>query len=104
MHYKVTITSTGKPVRGSTDDFRVFNTQTYLFLTKDLVLGWLEETYSQKSRRRRRRIFRERSESMEHVGFIYKFRNSDCSHSPGEEWIQEDWVEIVRVEDEVVIL
>jgi len=102
MHYSVRITETGK-TPWKQDDFQVFNWEHLSFATLQEAKDALQARYSRTARSHRRKVYRETEAGPEHTGYIYRFRNADFSHSPVEWWIQEDWVEIVQVEEHTLV-
>lgn len=104
MHYEVRIISTGKTPRKSDEDFTTFSRRVECFSDTESIQQFLEETYTAQCRSKRRRIYHDTRFGTEHTGYVYRFRNSDLTHYPVDEWIQEDWVIIVKITEEVVIL
>ena len=105
MYYKVLVTSTGKTPRSSDDLFAMISQYTREFADLQQVKDYLEATYDQKCRSHRRKIFQDTSSgNYDHIGYIYRFREKDWSHSPVQEWIQEDWVTITKVEEVIIVL
>lgn len=96
MHYLVRITSCSKQVRASNDSFRIFDRKEYSFPALDQVKCWLTNTYTFESRKKRKKMYRGNNQ---HIGYVYRFREKDYSHAPIEEWIQEDWVTVSKVEE-----
>jgi hypothetical protein len=90
-YYEVDIISTG-----STDgeQFSRFDDETKIFETAYEVTEWLKKQYGSA----KRNIMWQTD--LNACGYVYKFENSDWSHSPVESWQQEDWVNISKIEAE----
>jgi hypothetical protein len=59
----------------------------------DEVKAYLKEQYPKA---KRSKIYVDTLAGAQHVGYIYRFKNIDCS-VPAQKWIQEDWVEFRQV-------
>ena len=73
------------------------NQETKTFSDLNETKKWIKEQYG-KSKRVPMYIDTKEGESKK-VGYIFGFRNSDCSHYPVEKWIQQDWVHFREVKD-----
>ena len=100
--YEILITSTGKPIGNTKENYTAFNNIRELFKTIEEVENFLKENY-QGHKKEKMYIYKKDGQSL-HIGYIYSFKNGDVSHYPMEQWYQKDWVEIRKIQAEPVIL
>ncbi len=99
--YEVQITSTGRPY-GPKGEYRIFNEGSRRFRTKELVKQFLDTEYGSC---KKTKMFSDNDDgSVKEIGYVYCFHNTDCSHSPVEKWLQQEWVTIVHFEPETCLL
>lgn len=100
MFCEVTIISTS--AKPGASDYSTFDARTERYGSEQEVAAWLRETYGDC---KRDKMYVDKTDgSIEHVGYIYCFRNADWSHAPVERWNQRDWVCIYAVSAERVII
>lgn len=100
MYYRIDIVSTSKDP-GSKENFQVFNNEHITYKTLDEVKADLKDRYS-RVKFKRNKMYVDKNGEAEHIGYVYRFRNADISHN-SPEWIQEDWVKVVCVEEKPVM-
>lgn len=97
--FSVRITETSASLFSSA--YQIFNQESFNFKTLYQATDFINQRYEG---RKRQKIYidGEHGEAV-HTGWVYKYRNADYSHSPVEQWNQCDWVEIIKVEEQVVV-
>lgn len=99
--FEIQVTETGRPY-GPNGEYRIFNTGSTRLHTKEAVSDYLKERYGSC---KRIKMFSDADNGKPaHTGYVYCFHNSDCSHSPVEKWLQQDWVTIVSFDPETCLL
>lgn len=103
QYYKVNITETGKPCKGSREEYEVFNQISETFYPLENALDYLEDRYGKGGLNKEQKIYRDDANGNPiEVGFVSKgFVNKDLSHD-SESWYQKDWVTIEKVTTEPV--
>lgn len=72
------------------DRFTVFNDYTKNFKTLKDAKAWIKENYGKC---KKTKMYLEIKDGKDiHIGYVFGFRNADYSHSPIEQYIQQDWV------------
>lgn len=84
------ITETGKSYYPR-DNYKTFSVHRRVFDCLTLAKDWLKVQYGNC---KKSKMYRDRSDgTVEHIGYIFGFRNADYSHYPVDKWLQQDWVE-----------
>ncbi len=87
------ITRTGKSYSPK-DEYRTFDFQRKGFDNMSAAKAWLREEYGKC---KRQPMYNDEGGKTKKIGYIFFFRNSDCSHHPVEKWLQQDWVSFYEV-------
>ncbi len=102
MYYRIRITQTGKTPRKE-EDFRTFNFEEVICKTLEEVKKELKDRYGEV--KQRTKMYRDVKDGEPvHSGYVYHYRNSDMSHYPVNEWIQEDWVEVAECTEKLIVV
>ena len=103
--YEVRICRMGKPVgskESAGDGWQIFDEETRDFHTVAELKEWLRQTYGSCSRDK---IYRDNPDgTSRHVGYVYKFKNTDWSHQSVHQWYRNDWVEVYETQRKTVIV
>ena len=98
MYYKINVTCTGKVGK---EDYSTFDNISKLFKTSEEVKNWLKGQYGEC---KKVPMYRDKKGQSVKVGYIYCFKNADWSHSPVQHWYQQDWVEVLEVQEKTVVV
>ncbi|MCJ7828735.1 MAG: hypothetical protein MUP81_03220 [Dehalococcoidia bacterium] len=99
-YYEVQIIATGKGYAAK-EGYRQFNAEQHAFGELSEAVDFVKNKYGNC---KRVPMFRDNPNKEPYqCGWIYCFNNDDISHVPVEKWRQQDWVEIRRCEDEVLL-
>ena len=98
VYYKVNIIKTGKKMF-SQDEYRAFDKEEMLFKTQKEAGDFVKERYPKV---KRVKMFVDKNGVSTQVGWIYCFKDSDVSHN-SEKWLEQDWVEVTKVMEEVIV-
>ena len=101
-YYKVSVTQTGRAINNKQENYSCFNEMTKEFSTIKEVKEWLKEEYGKC--KKIKTYTDDKKNQSHHTGYIYSFKNSDCSHSPVESWYQQDWVSIKEIKATPIII
>lgn len=96
--YSVRITETGADLFSSV--YRFIDERSFNFDNLQATIDFIAQRYENR-KRQKMYVDGENGEAL-HVGWVYKYRNADVSHSPVEQWNQCDWVQIVEVREDTV--
>lgn len=97
-YFVVKTSETGAPLFSS--DYSRFNDEKKDFPTQEAALEYIRNKYA-GHKRAHIYVDGENGEAIP-VGWVIGFRNSDISHVPVETWNQQDWVELVKVTEEII--
>jgi 3-keto-L-gulonate-6-phosphate decarboxylase len=76
------------------DRWQIFDNETKSFNNIKEAKDYLKGTYGDA---KKSPMFVDDKQGVSHkVGYIFGFRNEDCSHR-GQKWLQQDWVEFRKV-------
>lgn len=91
-YYEMTIISQGSSDGGKT--FSVFDEKIKIFGSSEEIRNWLKEHYDNcRIDVKRTQMYYGDSKP---CGYVYEYENADWSHSPVEEWLQQDWISIEK--------
>jgi hypothetical protein len=91
---QLNITKTGKPF-GSKEKYQIFDQEQQNFTSIQEAKAWVKETYGKS---KQSKMFVDREGKATHTGYVIGFKNADWSHSPVNNWLQQDWIEFFKVE------
>jgi len=100
-YFEVLITKTSKAI-GSREGYQIFDNQTETFKTINEIKEWLKETY--KNCKRVKMYQDNKNNESRQTGWIYCFKNADWSHSPVENWWQQDWIEVREIKAKNILI
>jgi len=108
MNYlKIVINETACNSPKVSDDTHVFNQIVEKKKTIEEVEEFLKDRYgkviSKKHREKRGVFVDDKNGQAKRVGFLFSFWNKDWSHN-SKSWFQTDWIEIMKVEEQVVLI
>jgi len=99
-YYKVSVVCTGRSYRKD-DEYSIFDHFSKTFETLIEVKKYLVKRYGQC---KKQKMYRDNPNGEAyHAGWLYCFNSSDISHVPVNKWRQQDWVEVTRV-NEILVL
>jgi hypothetical protein len=102
QYFEVQITKTGKPMGNSQHPYRIFDEERQKFGSIQAVKDWLKEHYGNC---KRVKMFRDLPQGQtRQIGWVYCFKNADWSHTPIEQWWQQDWIEIQRIKATPIVI
>ena len=102
MYYRLRVTKTSRGMSHRQEDYSIFDREIKDFKTLEEVKKHLQETYGQV---KKEKIYIDTKDGQtKQTGWIYCFKNSDSSHNPVEKWYQQDWTEISKVEEEIILV
>lgn len=97
--YEIQIACTGKSY-SSTDEYRIFDNMTERFDTLDAAKQFIADRYGKC---KRIKMYRDNSYGESYQsGWVYCFNADDISHLPIQKWRQQDWVQIVELQQFIV--
>jgi hypothetical protein len=91
VSYRVIITQTGRNSMKEKPD--TFNEESKLFKSLEDAKAYVKEKYG-KVKTKKPMFIDGADGKPKKIGYIFGFWNQDMSHSGGNKWFQEDWVEI----------
>lgn len=101
FYYEVKVTKTSKPLGNTNSSYRIFDEQRLVFASIGDVNKWVEETYGNC---KRVKMYRDLPNGdSQQVGRVYCFKNADWSHTPIEQWWQQDWVTVNQIKSTPVL-
>lgn len=104
MVYEISIRRTGKAVGAKGfggEGWNMFDSETKVMRSKREALAFIRERYA---KRRRMKTYVDTPRGQRHVGYVYKLgMQRDWSHSSGEKWYQQDWVDLRRVKKKSIL-
>ena len=92
---ELNIKKTSKKI-ASKENYTGFDQFTKHFDNLKEAKQWLKEEYG--NCKKEKMYVDLKSGGSKHIGYVYSFRNADMSHYPISKWLQQDWVEIIKVE------
>ena len=99
-YYQVKVTCTGKGY-GKDSKYTIFDQLNKQFATLGEVRDYITETYGNC---KRQKIHRDNPDGQPYEsGILFCFNNGDMSHLPVQKWRQQDWVEIIRTTETILI-
>ena len=102
MYYKLRMTKTARNFSNKQEEYRIFDRETKDFETLEVAKKYLQETYGQV--KRVKMYIDTKDGQTKQTGWIYCFKNSDISHVPVQKWLQKDWIDFSKVEEERILL
>jgi hypothetical protein len=100
MYYQIQITKTSKGI-GKKENYQIFDDVMEEFKTKEDVENYLKDNY--RKCKRQKMYVDNKDGTINHIGYIYCFRNKDISHN-SDWWLQQDWVTVYQVNRKRVII
>jgi len=96
MYYKVSIIETGCSYAPK-GEYQRFNRITKSFATLDEARQFITDKYGKC---KRVKMYQDdKNGKAKPVGWIYCFNNENSCHTPVEKWRQQDWVQLLEVEE-----
>lgn len=98
--YEVQTDETSREIGKTDEQFQLYYQNKESFATLEDAKKFIADKYWKK--KRAKMYIDGKDGESKHIGYIYRFKNSDCSHD-SKPWLQEDWVTIRKIESEIVM-